>query len=67
MYYGDIERKIISFIEISVKDILKDLRKPLGKAESVIPGLDIPKDKAHGDLATNVAMKASKFVSMPPP
>lgn len=66
MYHGDIERKIISFIEISVKDILKDLRKPLGKAESVIPGLDIPKDKAHGDLATNVAMKASKFVSMPP-
>lgn len=66
MYYGDIERKIISFIEGSVKEVLKDLKRPLDKTAGVMPGLEIPKDKAHGDLATNVAMKASKFAGMPP-
>lgn len=66
MYYGDIERKIISFIGSSVKEVLKGLKKPLDQVEGIIPGLEIPKDKSHGDLATNVAMKAAKIASMPP-
>ncbi|MDP3791806.1 MAG: arginine--tRNA ligase [Candidatus Omnitrophota bacterium] len=66
MYYGGIEREIISFIESSVKSVLKDAGKPLSRPEDVIPQLEIPKEKSHGDISTNIAMKSSKLAAMPP-
>jgi arginyl-tRNA synthetase len=66
MYYGGIEREIVSFIDSSVKDVLKDLGKTAVHPEDIIPELEIPKEKSHGDISTNMAMKACKFASMGP-
>lgn len=66
MYYGGIEREIVSFTGLSVKNALKGLGRPLSQPEEIIPELEIPKEKSNGDISTNIAMKASKFASMPP-
>lgn len=66
MYYGGIEREIVSFIDSSVKDVLKDLGKTLSRPEEIIPELEIPKEKSHGDISTNIAMRGCKFASMGP-
>ena len=66
MYYGGIERDIVYFIESSVKNVLKDLGRPLSQPEEIKPELEIPKEKSNGDISTNIAMKASKFASLPP-
>ena len=66
MYHGGIEKEIVSFIEKSVRDVLSDLKKPPAKPHEIIPELEIPKEKSHGDISTNIAMKASRLASMPP-
>jgi len=66
MHYGGIERQIVSFIESSVKSVLKGMGKPSDRPEDVIPELEIPKEKSHGDISTNIAMKASKLASIAP-
>ena len=66
MYYGGIERDIVSFIENSVKDVLKALGKTPAQPQEVIPELEIPKEISHGDISTNIAMRSSKLASMPP-
>ena len=66
MYHVGIENTIISFIERSINSVIKDLHKSAVPAHELSVELEIPKEKAHGDLATNVAMRASKLVGMPP-
>lgn len=66
MYYGGIEREIVSFIEDSVGKVLKDIGKVPAHPEEIIPQLEIPKEKSNGDISTNIAMKASRFASMAP-
>jgi len=66
MYYGGIERELVSFIDSSVKSVLKELGKTLSLHEAVIPELEIPKEKSHGDISTNVAMRGCKAASMSP-
>lgn len=67
MHYGGIEKDLISFIEKSVKDVLahlKDVRSASPRELKV--ELEIPKEKPHGDISTNIAMKASRLASMGP-
>ena len=66
MYYGGTERKIVSLIEDSVKGVLSDLGKAVGRDQDIIPELEIPKERLHGDISTNIAMKACRFASMAP-
>jgi arginyl-tRNA synthetase len=64
MYYGAIERDIVAFIGSSVKHALKEFGAGGYGTQEGVPGLEIPKEKAHGDLSTNVAMKTCRFASM---
>ncbi|OGW77692.1 MAG: arginine--tRNA ligase [Omnitrophica bacterium RIFCSPHIGHO2_02_FULL_46_20] len=66
MHHGGIEKELVSFIEKSVKGVLFDLKKPAARSREIIPELEIPKERTHGDISTNIAMKASRLVSMPP-
>lgn len=65
MYHGGIEKELVSFIEKSVKSVFLDLKKPAAKPREIIPKLEIPKERTHGDISTNIAMKASRLVSVP--
>lgn len=66
MHNVGIENTIISFIERSINSVIKDLRKTAIPAHELSVELEIPKEKSHGDLATNVAMRASKLAGVPP-
>ena len=66
MYYGGIEREIVSFIDSSVKSVLKDIGKSLTSPEEFIPELEIPKEVSNGDISTNIAMRGCKIASMSP-
>lgn len=65
MYHGGIEKELVSFIEKSVKSVFLDLKTPAAKLHEIIPELEIPKDGTYGDISTNIAMKASRLVSVP--
>jgi len=58
----DLEDKVISLI----KDAVRNLDSSIKEEEIPPIYLEIPKEKQHGDLATNIAMKlASKFRASP--
>ncbi|MDD5495501.1 MAG: arginine--tRNA ligase [Candidatus Omnitrophica bacterium] len=61
MYYGGIENNIISFLEKSSRSVFSDLKTVQLPPHEFKPELEIPKDKIHGDLATNIAMRICKF------
>lgn len=61
MYYGGIEKEIIALIEESVRSTLADLGVSQPDPNTVIPALEIPKEKSNGDISTNIAMKAVKL------
>ena len=66
MHYGDIEKHITSLLESSLQSALLSLniRSPLSREIKI--ELEIPKEKSHGDLSSNIALKISKLVSKPP-
>jgi arginyl-tRNA synthetase len=61
MYYGGIEKKVVLLVENSVKEVLADLGRPAAKPHETIPALEIPKERSHGDLSTNIAMRLVRF------
>lgn len=61
MHHGGIEKSLVALIEKSVRNALADLGKEPVKPHDIIPQLEIPKDKSHGDISTNIAMKAVKL------
>ena len=61
MRYGEIEKNIISLVERAAKEVFVDLDIDLPKSHEIKPEIEIPKDKTHGDLATNVSLKAVRF------
>ncbi len=64
---GGIEKELVSLIEKAVRSVLSDLGKAASvKSHEIKPELEIPREKSNGDISTNMAMKASKFASMPP-
>ncbi|MBP7056130.1 MAG: arginine--tRNA ligase [Candidatus Omnitrophica bacterium] len=66
MYYGGIEQDIISLLEGSVKSVIKDLGVILSSPDEIKVELDIPKEKIHGDISSNIAMRISKIAKRSP-
>ena len=68
MQYGSIEKEISSLIDRSVKKVFTDRSLAFAADGSNSPKieLEIPKDRSHGDISTNIAMKlCSSFKSSP--
>jgi len=68
MQYGSIEKEISSLIDRSVKKVFTDHSLAFAADGSDSPKieLEIPKDRSHGDVSTNIAMKlCSSFKSSP--
>ncbi|MDD5174538.1 MAG: arginine--tRNA ligase, partial [Candidatus Omnitrophica bacterium] len=57
MYYGGIEKEVVLLVENSLKEVLADLGRPAAKPHETIPALEIPKERSHGDISTNIAMR----------
>ncbi|MCX5667481.1 MAG: arginine--tRNA ligase, partial [Candidatus Omnitrophica bacterium] len=57
MYYGGIEKEVVLLVESSLKEVLADLKAPAAKSHETIPALEIPKERSHGDISTNIAMR----------
>jgi arginyl-tRNA synthetase len=67
MRHGGIEDSITSLLKSSVASVLTELNPTHTAQESKIKiELDIPKDKAHGELSANIALKAAKFAGQEP-
>ena len=61
MYYGGIEKEVVLLVENSLKEVLADLGRPAAKPHETIPALEIPKERSHGDISTNIAMRAARL------
>ena len=57
MYYGGIEKEVVLLVENSLKEVLVDLGTPAAKSHETIPVLETPKERSHGDISTNIAMR----------
>lgn len=66
MQHGGIEKHLSQTIERSVAAVFAERNISPDKPPELRAELEIPKDKAHGDLSTNIAMKACKLAGMPP-
>ena len=66
MCYGEIENNITLVLESSLQSVLSSLNISLPSSDKIKVELEIPKDKSHGDLSSNIAMKISRIASMPP-
>ena len=61
MYYGGIEKEVVLLVGNSLKEVLADLGTPAAEPREIVPSLEIPKERAHGDISTNAAMKLVRF------
>jgi arginyl-tRNA synthetase len=66
MYHGEIEKSIGILLEKSLKKVFSDLKLRPHPSHDIRAELEIPKEKLHGDLSSNVAMRASKQARRPP-
>ncbi|MCX5666505.1 MAG: arginine--tRNA ligase, partial [Candidatus Omnitrophica bacterium] len=57
MYYGGIEKEVVLLVENALKEVLSSLGRPAAKPHEAIPALEIPKERSHGDISTNIAMR----------
>ena len=66
MHYGEIEKNITFILESSLQSVLSrpDIQSPLSREVKI--ELEIPKDKSHGDLSSNIALKIYKLASRSP-
>ncbi len=65
MRYAEVESKIISLLEKSARDVFADLNISLLPGNGFKTELEIPKEKSHGDLSSNIAMRVCKLASRP--
>lgn len=66
MHYGEIEKNITSILESSLQSVLSHLNvQPAPSSETKIE-LEIPKERSHGDLSSNIALRISKLASKSP-
>jgi len=66
MQYGGIEKEITSLVENSLKLAFASHSIDLPSSEKIKIELEFPKDRSHGDISTNIAMKlCSVFKSRP--
>jgi arginyl-tRNA synthetase len=61
MHYGGVEKEVVLLVEKSLKEVLSSLGRPAAKSRETTPELEIPKDRSHGDISTNIAMKAVRL------
>ncbi|MDP3730661.1 MAG: arginine--tRNA ligase [Candidatus Omnitrophota bacterium] len=61
MYHGGIEKEVVLLVESSLKKVLADLKAPAAKPHETVPALEIPKERSHGDISTNIAMKSIRL------
>ena len=66
MYYGGIEDKIIPCVKIAVDTVLADLNVRPPSPNQLKIELEIPREKMHGDLSSNIAMKISRLSGKSP-
>ena len=66
MHHGGIEKSLSHIIERSVSAVFTERNIHPDKSSEFKAELEIPKDKAHGDLSANIAMKACKEAGLPP-
>lgn len=66
MQYGGIEKQLASIIEQSVNAVFAERPSPASLPYEIKAELDIPKDKTHGDLSTNIAMRAARYAKTSP-
>ena len=57
MYYGGIEKEVVLLVENSLKEVLSSFGRPAANPQETIPALEIPKERSHGDISTNIAMR----------
>ena len=66
MQYGGIEKNLASIIERAVNEVWTARGiQPLSSLE-LRSELEIPKDKSHGDLSTNIAMRGARIAKTSP-
>ncbi len=66
MHHGGIEKDINLLIERSVGEALRDLGVKISSPNDLKSELEIPKERAHGDIATSVALRSSKLSGRSP-
>jgi arginyl-tRNA synthetase len=66
MYHGEIEKSISFLLEKSAKAVFAGLNIHPPHFPEIKAEIEIPKEKSHGDLSTNIAMRASKIAKKPP-
>ncbi|MFA6141806.1 MAG: arginine--tRNA ligase [Candidatus Omnitrophota bacterium] len=66
MQHGGIEKELSHAIERAAGAVLKDRGVHPDKIQELKAELEIPKEKSHGDLSTNIALKACKFAGASP-
>jgi len=66
MQYGEVEKEITSLLERSVKFAFASRSLDIPSSEKLKIELEIPRDRSHGDLSANIAMKlCSVFKASP--
>lgn len=66
MHHGGIEKDIALLLEKSVKAVLISLDVHTPHGHELKAELEIPKEKSHGDISTNIAMRSSKLAAKSP-
>ena len=66
MQYGGIEKKLASIIERAASAVFTERESQSSLPYELKAELEIPKDKSHGDLSTNIAMRASRYAKVSP-
>ncbi len=66
MQYGGIEKELSLIIERASTAVFAECGLKLPAPSELKTDLEIPKDKAHGDLATNIAMRLARYARKAP-
>ena len=66
MRYGDLEHNIVLLLKKSVSACMAEAGAEACPQPELKIELEIPKEKSHGDISTNIAMKCCKLVRMAP-
>ncbi len=69
MYYGGIENNIVAFLLRAVHSVSADLKineVPQYLLKNSSGELEIPKEKSHGDLSSNIALRIAKSFGQEP-
>lgn len=66
MRYGDIEKNLVNLLESSLVSALSRSGVQAQQIREIRIELEIPKDKSHGDLSSNIALKANKLAAKSP-